>query len=329
MNLADTLKMLARRWYIVLLGVLLAAGAVIGVWATVPPRFERTATQVLLPGKKSLPQDGQNPYLYLGGLTLAADVVVRAVGSDDVAREIDEQHPGTEIQVSRDPTTAGPVILMTVTSTRDQEAAAVLQQLTQRTALVLNDLQQEERIPVAERMTVVTLTIDTVGVVRDRTRLVIGGVAGLAVVALALLAAALTDGVARRRQRRRADGAPGVESASVPRRAADAGLTTTPRLGAGDEDEVDPSPADEPAEGNRTSSHSVDLEGPTSAPDAERTDGPAKDIPDLAADESSGADSALAMASADQPAASAAPNGSKRRTRSRRPVAAVEHETSA
>lgn len=226
MNLAETLRVLARRWYILLVGVLLAAGAVIGVWTKVPPRFERTATQVLLPGKKSLPLNGQNPYLYLGGLTLAADVVVRAVGSDNIRRDINEQHPGTEVEVSRDPTTAGPVILLSVSSTRDEVAADVLRQLTLKTAQVLGDLQQEERIPTAERMTVVTLTIDAVGVLRDRTRLALSVGAGVGVIALTLLAAALTEGIIRRRKRRRAVRAKDVGDSSTPRRGADSEVAT-------------------------------------------------------------------------------------------------------
>lgn len=220
MNVADTFKMLLRRWYILLVGLVLAGGTVAAVWTQVPPRYERTSTQVLLPGKASLPQDGQNPYLYIGGLTLAADVVVRAVGSDNVAKEFDEVHPGVGIQVSRDPTTAGPVVLTSVSATDDEVARIVLQQLTQRTALVLNQLQQAEAIPKAQRMTIVTLTVDEHGVIRDRSRLMFSAVAGLAVVLLAVLAAALTEGIGVRRRRKRAEhGTEESTSALDPKRA--------------------------------------------------------------------------------------------------------------
>lgn len=207
MNLAQTLRKLLRRWYILLAGLLLAGGAVVGVWMKVPPRFERSSTQVLLPGRASLPQGGQNPYLFIGGLTLAADVVVRAVGSENVAKELAEAHPGIEIEVSRDPSTAGPVILITVGATSDDEAAVVLQLLNQRTAAVLSELQQDEAIPARERMTVVTVTMDQHGTLKDRTRLIVSAAAGVGTVVLSVLVAALVEGLAGRRERRRSPAA--------------------------------------------------------------------------------------------------------------------------
>lgn len=204
MNLAQTLRRLLRRWYILLLGLLLAAGAVVGVWMKVPPRFERSSTQVLLPGQASLPRGGGNPYLFIGGLTLAADVVVRAIGSENVVKELEVAHPGIEIAVTRDPTTAGPVILITVGASSDDEAAVILQLLTHRTATVLRELQRDEAIPAKEQMTIVTVTMDEHGTLKDRTRLILSVAAGAGVIALSVLVAALVEGLSGRRGRRRA-----------------------------------------------------------------------------------------------------------------------------
>lgn len=204
MNLAETLRSLVRRWPILLVGLLLAAGAVAVLWQSVPPRFERSSTQVLLPGRASLPEGGQNPYLYIGGLTLAADVVVRAVGSENVSNEIERDYPTVEVEVRRDPTTTGPVILITVSALSDAEAASVLTLLTQRAETVLADLQVREKIPSAERMSMVTLTLDDHSTLRDRTRLMVSGAAGVGILGLTVLTTAFVDGLLSWRAARRA-----------------------------------------------------------------------------------------------------------------------------
>jgi hypothetical protein len=204
MNPADTLLRLLRRWPILLAGLVFAAGAAAGAWFTVPPHFERSSTQVLLPGRASLPERSQNPYLYIGGLTMAADVVVRAVGSENVANEIQRDYPGVGVEIRRDPTTSGPVILTTVSALSDDQAATVLTVLAKRAETVLAELQQQESIPAAERMSIVTLTIDDHSTLKDRTRLLVSVAAGIGIAGLSVLAAAIVEGLASRRAARRA-----------------------------------------------------------------------------------------------------------------------------
>lgn len=204
MNPADTLLRLLRRWPILLTGLVLAAGAVAGAWLKVPPHFERSSTQVLLPGRASLPERSQNPYLFIGGLTMAADVVVRAVGSENVVNEIQRDYPGVGVEIRRDPTTSGPVILTTVSALSDDQAATVLNVLAKRAATVLAELQQQESIPTAERMSIVTLTIDDHSTLKDRTRLMVSVAAGVGIAGLSVLAAAIVEGLSSRRAARRA-----------------------------------------------------------------------------------------------------------------------------
>ncbi|TQL42020.1 hypothetical protein FB562_2610 [Homoserinimonas aerilata] len=154
MNFSDTLRGLLRRWYIVVPGLLAAAAIAIGAWFAIPPGYNRSATQLLLPGANSIPE-GANPYLFLGGLAPAADVLVRAIGSENVVNDMAEKHPGVEIAISRDTTTAGPIILITVTADSDAAAEEVLTLLVERTATVLEDFQTSERIPADNRMSVI------------------------------------------------------------------------------------------------------------------------------------------------------------------------------
>jgi hypothetical protein len=198
----DTLRGLLRRWYIVVPGILIAVAIAIGAWFAIPPGYNRSATQLLIPGANSMPA-GANPYLFLGGLAPAADVLVRALGSENVLNDVVEQHPGVEIEISRDTTTAGPLILIDVTASSDADAREVLGLLVERTATVLKDFQEEERIPAANRMSVIPVTVDKQSVLQQRDRLVGTVGAGIVGIVLTLAVAGLVDGLSNQRRRRR------------------------------------------------------------------------------------------------------------------------------
>lgn len=207
MKFSDTLRGLLRRWYIVFPGILVIAGLAIGVWFAVPPGYSRSATQLLIPGETSIPE-GANPYLYLGGLAPAADVLVRALGSENVLNEMEEDHPGVEIKILRDTTTAGPIIVIDVLASTDADAESVLGLLTVRTATLLEQFQREEDIPPENRMSVIPVTVDEQSTLEQRSRILLtAGVAAVGVV-LVLLLAGLVDGFAQQRKRALGDEPP-------------------------------------------------------------------------------------------------------------------------
>ncbi len=205
MNIAETFRSLWRRWYIVVPGMLLAIGLSVGLWNVQTPEYQRSATQMLLPGSANVP-DGANPYIYIGGLTQAADVVVRALGARNVVEEVVGDRPGVEVQVARDPSASGPLIVITVTARTDADAEAVLGGLVARTGVVLSELQDQEDIGATSRIKVIPVTADTTSILLQRDRLILAAGAGLAAVVLTLVLAVAVDGlvVARSRRRRRA-----------------------------------------------------------------------------------------------------------------------------
>lgn len=206
MYFTQTLRSLLRRWYIVLAGLLLAAGAAAGMWVTTATSYERSASQLLLPGEGTIPELSPNPFLYLGGLTQAADVVVRAMVAESSVGDILEEHPEAEIAVVRDPTTAGPVMILTVTAPTDSETQAVLSALLARTSVTLERIQDEQGIASVNRISVMLLAEDQKGTPQDRKRLVLSVGAGGGTVLLTLIVASVVDGWAGRRKTRRAEG---------------------------------------------------------------------------------------------------------------------------
>lgn len=200
MKPADLIWRLRRRWYIAVPGLLLAAAAAAGVWNAVGPEYERTGTQMLLPGAASLPEDATNPFLYLGGLSLPADVIVQSVSGENVLGAVLDGFPGAEVVVDRGEGSA-PVVRITVTTGDDESAEELLAIMMDRTVTTLEEIQTSESIPAADRMSLIPLAIDTESTLRQRTRTVAAAGAGVAVAVLALAAAALVDGLAKRKRR--------------------------------------------------------------------------------------------------------------------------------
>ena len=206
MNFAEALRALLRRWYITFPGLVLAVAVAFGAWSVIPPDYERSATQLLLPGADSMPADS-NPFLFLGGLSYAADVLVRAIGAENVMGEIAKEHPDAKVEVTRDVSSSGPFVLITVTAPDDAEAGKILDGLVVKTGELLNEMQDAEKIEQQNRITVTVITVDAEGTAQQRDRLVASAGAGIGVAALTLILAALIDGLVRQR-RRRAKGVP-------------------------------------------------------------------------------------------------------------------------
>ncbi len=201
MNLVDTLRGLWRRWYIVLPGLILTIAVAIAAWQLVKPDYERTGVQLLLPGATSIPEAG-NPYLYLGGLSQASDVLVTAMSADNQLDSLTEDYPGAEIVVSRDPVTSGPQILTTVTARSDADAGKILDATVARTTAMLRNLQDVNGITAGNRMSIKTITVDTKSTLVEKNRLLAVVGASLAMLLVTLLTAGLVDGLSSRKRRR-------------------------------------------------------------------------------------------------------------------------------
>lgn len=218
MNIAETLRGLLRRWYIVIPGLLLAGAAAAAVWLHVPPTYQRVASQLLIPAEATLPEvevkveggePGEtetlapNPLLYLGGLNTAADVLVSAVrGAPSVAAAV-KAREGTEVTVQRDPLSSGPMVLITVTAPSDEEAAELIDVMLLASERVLDELQTAQDVEEESRVRISPVAVDTESTLGNRERTMTAGAAGAAVALLSVLLAAAVDGLARHRRRRR------------------------------------------------------------------------------------------------------------------------------
>lgn len=289
MNLAETLRGLLRRWYVVVPGLVLAVAAAVGAYAAIPPGYQRTATQLLMPGIGTVPVGATNPYLYLGGLTQAADIVVRVVQSDEVSGPVAARFPGAEIAVERDPLVSGPSIKIAVTASSDDSAAGALNSMLEQTDDVLQRLQREQNVTPDDQMTVSTITHDQSSTLQQKNRLVASAGVGVGAVLLTLLLASLVDGWARRPRRsgrRRASGSRLAARAVAAERANDAVASDPEGEGVDDVDRESVVAPENVADAEPPTAADVEpssWDAGLAVPDDQDDEGPARDARDRAA----------------------------------------------
>ncbi len=212
MNARTVLAGLWRRWYVTLAGILLTAGLGWYALQSVSPTYERSATVVLIPGTATV-TEGDNPFLYLGGLTQARDVLVRSLAAPEVREPILQANPGGDFSAAAATGTGGPFVVLTTTSGNAAQSLAILEDALAAVPTTLDQLQDEIGAPEDSRITTLTLTVDRQPTASQRQRLRLTGVAVAAGLLATTLGASLIDGLlgaraTRRSARRRTTGTP-------------------------------------------------------------------------------------------------------------------------
>jgi len=203
MGISAVLSALRRRWYIVLVGLLLTGGLVAGAMVLFPPSYTARGLVLLIPPIDRETAAGANPFLGLGGLEIPARVLVAAYSSNAVQEDIADRAPDAEVTVSMEESTRGPVIAVDVIDSSADGALRILDYVTSSIPGKLEQLQAEVGAPPATTVKSIPLTMDTEAEAdpSDSTRmLILAAVLGIAVTALSIFVA---DAVSMRPSRRR------------------------------------------------------------------------------------------------------------------------------
>lgn len=207
MRFTDTLVAFRRRWVIAIVGLLATAGLGYAAWQIVPPTYEVKSYLLLLPPKSTVTDKG-NPYLQLGGLQQAVDLLGVALSDQASQQEVAELISKTaEFEVAADGRTSSPVLVVTARDDTKESALRVRDWVVAKAPGRLQSLQTSVGVGKNNlvTMTILTADRDPEEVGKTQLRALLVAVAG----GLALSAAtvAIVDAWLLRRAARRATGA--------------------------------------------------------------------------------------------------------------------------
>jgi hypothetical protein len=210
--LRDVIAGLRRRWYLVIIGLLLTTGLAGYVYTMVPVSYNARLSVLLLPPETAT-EDGANPFLNLSGMGPAMDVLARRVDADVVRTPLEEQFPDADYVVLADGSSSGPLVVAETTAPTGGLALDALNAVKARLVSSLNSMQAELGVPVPSRITLTDVSVDSKATLdsKNRTQFVVA--AALAGAGLTILLTGLIDGLIMARRVRRTNS---LAAASTP-----------------------------------------------------------------------------------------------------------------
>ncbi|MDP9980806.1 hypothetical protein J2W14_000182 [Pseudarthrobacter oxydans] len=211
MYLRDLYASLQRRWYLVVLGALLTVSLAFVVYFQAPVKYEATGSVALVPPATAV-ISGDNPFLYMGGLEQALGILTAKLNSDVAQRDIVGKYDAVQYSTNRDPSTNGPIVLVTVTGATAGETLGALTDVLAAVPQNLNSLQDSLNLTENSKITSMPLSSDEEAIIDSsiRTRTVLalaaGGVAGT------LLLTGQLDKILLRRRAGKGTGRSGAQS---------------------------------------------------------------------------------------------------------------------
>lgn len=204
MDLNALVASLLRRWYLLVPGLVLATGVTFLAVTRVGPTYTAEASVLLLPPPTIVAEGGHtvqvNPYMNLGGLNSARDVLVQRMSSRAAQEEMNAKFPGSSYGLGPDVSVNGPLIDLVASSSSKADAMAVLTSLTAAIPQELLGMQADLRIADDVQITSQTLTTDRVARTVRKSQIRAGIVVAAGAVVMTLLFVSLLDGLLAARQ---------------------------------------------------------------------------------------------------------------------------------
>jgi hypothetical protein len=169
---------------------------------------------VMLPPASIVGKDG-NPYLYLGGLGQAVDVLTRRLNADAISNPIKRDYPDAEFTVANDSSTTGPIIIIEASAPSKAIARTVMDTVVDSAEPALESLQNDLSVPTKSRITISAFAVDQDPLPDLKTRIQVVGAAGALGLILTLLLAVFVDGRIMARRRLGPNDAAGAKTAGA------------------------------------------------------------------------------------------------------------------
>ncbi|MDQ0597203.1 capsular polysaccharide biosynthesis protein [Streptomyces canus] len=210
MDLAEIFRVMRRRWYVLLPGLLLTAGLTFAVTLVVPVTYQSQSTVILLNSQKATVAYDGNPFLSTQtSLTGMADSLARNLNSDDSVRELKSRGATGTFEAKLADNAQGPLMWLTVTGTDRRAVLASDKILTAYANERLEQFQEDQSVAPKAMIRLTTIVAPQPPVAQTKTRLEYMIMAGGLGLVLTLVAVFYVE--ARRRSHPR-DGAAPVDA---------------------------------------------------------------------------------------------------------------------
>jgi hypothetical protein len=199
MTISSLSRVLVRRWYVTVLGILFTLLLGVAAFTKVQPNYSASASVLLLPPQST---KGENPLMNLGAVPGVTGVLSRNMVDSSIADRFAAEGVA-KYSVTPDQTAGGPIVVVTGKGSTAEEALHSMRVVMTQVDPTLMRMQVDLQVPKASLITTKTIQVDTKATVlrKSQTRAVIAAIAiGLL---LTLVAAALADSAIGRWQRRR------------------------------------------------------------------------------------------------------------------------------
>lgn len=201
MWLRDMVFSLWRLWYVVLAGLMVTAYVCYFLNQSVPSNYKAQGSLVMMPPSSTVGPDG-NPFLFLGGMSQALDILAAKVSSEEIAKPIVDPFQGTSYVAEPDRSTSGSVLLISVSSGNQSDIMDVLNSAVAAVPGVLKEMQDAQNIPEESRLGLMTLVVDKKPTEETKTRTAsVLGAAGFGAALTVLLTGFIDGRILARRPR--------------------------------------------------------------------------------------------------------------------------------
>jgi hypothetical protein len=172
MDLAEIFRVMRRRWYVLLPGLLLTAGLVVAVTVFVRVTYQSQSTVVLLNSQKATVAYDGNPFLSTQtSLTGMADSLARNLNSDVSVRELKSRGATGTFEAKLADNAQGPLMWLTVTGTDKAAVLASDRVLTAYAKERLEQFQLQQSVAPKARIRLTTIVAPQNPVAQTKTRL--------------------------------------------------------------------------------------------------------------------------------------------------------------
>jgi hypothetical protein len=213
MYFTDVIKVLLRRWYVVLLGLLLVFGGLVYAVRTVPTQYQATGeVLILLPPKATGPNTPTNPYMNLSpGLVTTATLIAAQLNNNVNHAKVLKAGFDSEYALGVAPDT-GPLLVITAKDVNPAAATKTMEEVLGLVGEQLDRMQADLGIP--ENQYMYTRRNDTAHPAEalPGSKIRAGGVIGGGGMVMTVVAAFLLDGLLRRRKLRHVEGSESAET---------------------------------------------------------------------------------------------------------------------